>query len=131
MTIQRSGFSIRKAVTRVLATSALLVMYGVGMIATTGAVMTAGSTAAYAQRGRGRGGGWDRGRGRGRGWGGGGAGAAIGLGIGAAVIGGAIAAQQAQQAQQNAINYCAQRYRSFDPNTMSYVGTGGVRRPCP
>jgi hypothetical protein len=130
MTIQRPGASLRKAVTRVLATSALLVMYGVGLVATTGAVMTAGSTAAYAQRGRGRGGGWDRGRGRGRGGGwGGGAGAAIGLGIGAAVIGGAIAAQQAQQ--QNAVNYCAQRYRSFDPGSMTYVGRDGVRRSCP
>jgi hypothetical protein len=124
----QSGGTIRKAVTRVLATSALLVMYGVGMIATTGAVATATSTSAFAQRGRGRG--WGgRGRGRGRGWGGPGVGAAIGLGVGAAVIGGAIAASAAER--QNAINYCASRFRSFDPNTMTYIAAGGVRRPCP
>jgi BA14K-like protein len=115
MTIQKSGGSVRKLVTRVLATGVLLVMYAFGMIAMTGALMTAGVSPAYAQRGRGRGGG-DIGLG-------------IGLGIGAAVIGGAIAAQQAQQ--QDAIGYCMQRFRSYDPESMTYVGRDGLRHRCP
>ncbi len=69
-----------------------------------------------AQRGRGRG----RGDGRGRGRGGGNVGAGIALGIGAAVIGGAIAASAAQARQQEAINYCTQRYRSYDLQSMTY-----------
>ena len=128
MTIQKSSGSVRKFVTRVLATGALLFMYAFGMVATTGAFMTAGMSSAYAQRGRGRGGGgWGRGRGRGRG--GGNVGAAIGLGIGAAVIGGAIAAQETQR--QNAIGYCVQRFRSYDPASQTYLGTDGLRHPCP
>jgi BA14K-like protein len=56
----------------------------------------------------------------------------IGLGIGAAVIGGAIAASQAQAAQrQDAVDYCLQRFRSFDPASMTYLGTDGLRHPCP
>jgi hypothetical protein len=120
--------SIRTTVTRVLAAGVLLVMYALGMIATTGAFMTAGVSSAYAQRGRGRGGG------RGGGWdGGGGAGAAIGLGIGAAIIGGAIAAHEAERAaaQENAVGYCMRRFRSNDPESGTYVGKDGLRRPCP
>jgi hypothetical protein len=110
MTNQKSGSSVRRLVTRVLATSVLLVMYAFGMIAT-----TAGVSPAFAQRGRGRGGG-DIGLG-------------IGLGIGAAVIGGAIAAQEAQR--RDAIGYCMQRFRSYDPESMTYVGRDGLRHPCP
>ena len=122
-------------VTRVLATTVMLGMYAFGMIATTGLAITAGTTPAYAQRGRGRGGGgrgWGGG-GRGRGWGGSGAGAAIGLGIGAAIIGGAIAAQEAERsaAAQNAVDYCMRRFRSYDPESGTYVGRDGLRRPCP
>lgn len=80
-----------------------------------------------AQRGRGRG----RGDGRGRGRGGGNVGAGIALGIGAAVIGGAIAASAAQARQQEAINYCTQRYRSYDLQSMTYLGSDGYRRQCP
>jgi hypothetical protein len=113
MIIQKSGGSVRKLVTRVLATGVLLFLYAFGMIA------TAGISPAFAQRGRGRG------------WGGGGGdiGAAIGLGIGAAVIGGAIAAQEAQQ--QEAIGYCMRRFRSYDPESMTYLGRDGLRHPCP
>jgi hypothetical protein len=125
MTIQKSSGSVRKFVTRVLATGVLLSMYAFGMVATTGAFMTAGISSAHAQRGRGGG----RGYGRGRGRGGGNVGAAIGLGIGAAVIGGAIAAQQAQQ--QDAVGYCMRRFRSYDPASMTYLGSDGLRRPCP
>jgi hypothetical protein len=121
MTIQKSSGSLRKFVTRVLATGVLLSMYAFGMVATTGAFMTAGISSAYAQRGRGYG--------RGRGRGGGNVGAAIGLGIGAAVIGGAIAAQEAQR--QDAVGYCMRRFRSYDPTSMTYLGSDGLRRPCP
>lgn len=61
---------------------------------------------------------------------GGGTAAGIGLGLAAgAIIGGAIAAGQAQ-AQQNAA-YCAQRYRSYDPRSGTYLNRDGNRYPCP
>jgi BA14K-like protein len=124
MRTQRTGGSVRQRVTRVLAAGALLFMYAFGMIATTGAFVAAGVSPAFAQRGRGRGGG---GRGRGGGWGG----AAVGIGVGAAIIGGAIAASAAEQQRRDAVNYCMQRYRSFDPESMTYLGRDGFRRPCP
>ena len=119
--------SVRQRITRVLAAGTLLVMYAFGMVATTGAFVAAGVSPAYAQRGRGRG--WG---GRGRGWGrGNGVGAAVGIGVGAAIIGGAIAASAAEQQRRDAVNYCMQRYRSFDPESMTYQGRDGFRRPCP
>lgn len=108
MRIQQSSGSARKLVTRVLAAGILLFMYAFGMIATT-------ASPAFAQRGRGRGGG-DIGVG-------------IGLGIGAAVIGGAIVAGEAQR--RDAIGYCMQRFRSYDPESQTYVGRDGLRHPCP
>ena len=45
------------------------------------------------------------------------------------IIGGAIAASQAQ-AQQNAA-YCSQRYRSYDPASGTYLNRDGNRYPCP
>ena len=121
MAIRKSDGPARNLITRILATGALLIMYAFGMIATTGAFMTAGMSPAHAQRGRGRG--------RGYGGGGGDVGAAIGLGIGAAIIGGAIAAGEAQR--RDSIGYCMQRYRSYDPESMTYVGRDGRRRSCP
>jgi len=66
----------------------------------------------------------------GRHWGGGGngagaaaAGAAFGLFLGAVI------ANEAQR--QQAIEYCAQRYRSFNPQSMTYLGRDGFRHPCP
>jgi hypothetical protein len=123
---QGTGGSVRQRVTRVLAAGALLFMYAFGMIATTGAFVAAGISPAFAQRGRGGGG-----RGGGRGRGGGNVGLGIGLGIGAAVIGGAIAASAAEQQRRDAVSYCMQRYRSFDPESMTYQGRDGFRRPCP
>lgn len=118
MAVQKSG--ARKLVTRVLATGVLLSMYAFGVVATTGAM---GVSSAHAQRGRGPG--------YGRGYGGGGnVGAGVALGIGAAVIGGAIIASEAQR-QRDAIGYCMQRYRSYDPQSMTYLGNDGYRRPCP
>ena len=121
MAVQKSG--ARKLVTRILATGVLLSMYAFGVVATTGAM---GVSSAYAQRGRGRG----YGRGYGRGRGGGNVGAGVALGIGAAVIGGAIIASEAQR-QRDAVGYCMQRYRSYDPQSMTYLGSDGYRRQCP
>lgn len=62
-----------------------------------------------------------------------GAGAVIGGLAAGAIIGGAIAAGQANAAaaaQQNAA-YCAQRFRSYDPRSGTYLGTDGYRHPCP
>ena len=60
--------------------------------------------------------------------GGGGAAVIGGLAAGA-IIGGAIASSQAQ-ANQNAA-YCAQRFRSYDPASGTYLASDGYRRPCP
>src|SRR6476469_441137 len=122
MRTQGTGNSVRQRATRVMATGALLFMYVFGMVATTGAFVAAGVSPAFAQRGRG--GGWGRGRGDG-------VGAAIGIGVGAAIIGGAIAASAAEQQRRDAVSYCMQRYRSYDPNSMTYLGRDGMRRSCP
>jgi hypothetical protein len=124
---QGTGGSVRQRVTRVLAAGALLFMYAFGMIATTGAFVAAGVSPAFAQRGRGGGGRGGGGRGRG----GGNVGLGIGLGIGAAVIGGAIAASAAEQQRRDAVSYCMQRYRSYDPNSQTYLGRDGMRYSCP
>lgn len=125
MRTQGTGNSARQRMTRVMATGALIFMYAFGMVATTGAFVAAGVSPAHAQRGRGRG--WG---GRGRG-GGVGVGTAVGIGVGAAIIGGAIAASAAEQQRQQAISYCMQRYRSYDPNSMTYLGRDGMRYSCP
>jgi len=118
---------VRKTLTRVLATTALLGVYTFSTLAMSGVMLTSGTSAAMAQRGRGRGrGGWGRGRGRGRG-GSVGAGIAAGLAIG--VIGGAIAADQARR--QDAVEYCMRRFRTYNPNTGTYIASGGIERPCP
>ena len=85
-----------------------------------------------------------------RGWRGGG-GAAVGLGIAGALIGGAIigATQPygyygyppgyygpayvapAPYVGGDAVSYCAQRFRSYDPYSGTYVGYDGLRHPCP
>lgn len=63
--------------------------------------------------------------------GGWGAGAAIGGLAAGAIIGGAIANSQAQAAQNDAVSYCAQRFRTYDPASGTYIAKGGVRRSCP
>jgi len=88
----------------------------------------------YGYRGYGyRGGGW--------GWGG----AAAGLAAGA-IIGGAIAANSAPYyyppgyyaapapgyvVDEDAVAYCSQRYRSYDPRSGTYLNNDGNRYPCP
>lgn len=85
---------------------------------------------------------------RGRGYGG----PAVGLGIAGALIGGAIigATQQpygyygygpgyygpvyvapAPYVGGGAVSYCAQRFRSYDPYSGTYLGYDGLRHPCP
>jgi BA14K-like protein len=34
-------------------------------------------------------------------------------------------------AQVGAVDYCAQRYRSYDPASGTYLGFDGLRHPCP
>ena len=76
-------------------------------------------------------------------------GAAVGLGIAGALIGGAIigATQPygyyppgyygpvyvapAPYVGDDAVRYCMQRFRSYDPNSGTYVGYDGLRHPCP
>lgn len=54
-----------------------------------------------------------------------------------AIIGGAIASQQAQAApvyvapNSDAVAYWAQRFRSYDPQSSTYLGYDGLRRACP
>ena len=60
MAIETTG-AVRKTLTRVLAAGALLAVYAVGTITTSGVFLASTTTSAEAQRGRGRG--W------GRGWG--------------------------------------------------------------
>ena len=98
-----------------------------------------------------RGGGWRGGGWRGRGWGWG-----IGGGLVAgAIIGGALAApyyggyygggpyvvddgyygDSGYYAEPGggggAVEYCMQRFRSYNPNTGLYMGNDGRRHPCP
>jgi hypothetical protein len=83
-----------------------------------------------------RGGGYGRGYGYGGGYrrgyrGGGNSGAIIGGLAAGAIIGGAIAASQANAAAQQNAAYCAQRYRSYDPASGTYLNNDGNRYPCP
>jgi len=68
-------------------------------------------------------------------WRGPGPGAAAGLAAGA-IIGGAIAAQRAQEGRAAAVaneawlRHCESKYKSFDPATGTYLGYDGVRHYC-
>lgn len=55
--------------------------------------------------------------------------AALGGLAAGAVIGGAIANSQARA--NDAMTYCAQRYRSYDPGSGTYLGYDGNRHSCP
>ena len=68
-----------------------------------------------------------------RNYGGAAAAGALGLATGA-IIGGAIAQSQAQAAPTYAApnaSYCAQRFKSYDPASGTYLGYDGRRHPCP
>lgn len=59
-----------------------------------------------------------------------GTGAAVIGGLAAgAIIGGAIANSQARA--NDAVSYCSQRYRSYDPASGTYLGYDGNRHRCP
>lgn len=45
-----------------------------------------------------------------------------------AIIGGAIANSQARS---DAVAYCSQRFKSYDPGSGTYLGYDGLRHPCP
>lgn len=65
-----------------------------------------------------------------RGWGPGyGAGAALGGLAAGAIIGGAIANSRAQELSGD--GYCAQRFKSYDPASGTYLGYDGNRHSCP
>ena len=61
-------------------------------------------------------------------------GAALGLATGA-VVGSAIASQPVYAAPAygggNAVAYCAQRYKSYDPGSGTFLGYDGLRHSCP
>ncbi|MFA6264976.1 MAG: BA14K family protein [Pseudolabrys sp.] len=59
----------------------------------------------------------------------GGDGGAVAAGVLGGLLLGAIIANQAQQ--QNSVDYCMQRYRSYDPRSGTYVGYDGRRHRCP
>lgn len=63
------------------------------------------------------------------------AGAAVGI-LGGLLIGSAIQAQQQEEARQrmlyeDAVADCARRFRSYDPETETYIARGGQVRHCP
>jgi hypothetical protein len=92
---------------------------------------------------------------RGRGWGGRGLGWGLGGFAAGAIIGGALASpyyyggpyygpygyypppypapypSPAYEQPDDEVSYCAQRYRSYDPRTGTYLGFDGARHPCP
>lgn len=51
-----------------------------------------------------------------------------GLALGAIAAG---AANAANQNQGNPVAYCAQKYRSYDPQSGTYLGYDGLRHSCP
>ena len=70
-------------------------------------------------------------------------GAALGGFAAGAILGGALAAQQpyyygprtyygpAPVYEDDAVGYCASRFRSYDPRSGTYLGNDGYRHPCP
>lgn len=51
--------------------------------------------------------------------------------VGAAIGAAAVSAAQQQRAQQDAVAYCMQRYRSYNPRTGTFTGYDGLQHPCP
>ncbi len=77
--------------------------------------------------------GWNRGHWHRRGWGhrhyGYGWGPALGGLAAGAIIGGAIANSNARA--NDAVAYCMNRFKSYDPASGTYLGYDGLRHPCP
>ncbi len=59
-------------------------------------------------------------------------GAWVALGVASAVAVGAVAAANSNAiAADDAVAWCMQRFRSYNPATGMYTGYDGIRRPCP
>ena len=73
-----------------------------------------------------------RGGGGGGGGGGGNAAGAVAAGVAAGLLLGVIANEAARQEEQrhDSVEYCARRYRSYDPESGTFMGKDGVRHPC-
>jgi len=56
-------------------------------------------------------------------------GAGAGLAAGA-IIGATVANSAAQPVYDDHYAWCSQRYRSYDPNTDTFIGSNGLRRRC-
>ena len=76
-----------------------------------------------------RGGARRGGRGGWGGGGGGGDGGAVAAGVLGGLVLGTIIANEAQRNQ--GVEYCMQRYRSYDPESMTFLGNDGRRHRCP
>lgn len=79
---------------------------------------------------------------RGGGWRGGGGWGGFGAGfVGGAILGGMLASPYyyggydynpaPEFGPDDAVAYCMQRFRSYDPNSGTYLGYDGRRHPCP
>jgi hypothetical protein len=93
---------------------------------------TSRSNPAGVNRGGNRGGNYNRGgggRGGYRGGGGGDDGAGVAAGVLGGLLLGAIIANESQRGQ--GVDYCMRRYRSYDPQSMTYLGNDGRRHSCP
>ena len=58
-------------------------------------------------------------------------GAWVAAGIAGLAIGAAAAAAANNNASSDAVAYCAQRFRSYNPRTGTYTGYDGLQHPCP
>jgi hypothetical protein len=127
----------------------LLAAVTVGLMSLPGPAAATPAANAYANapvgnlelvRGGWHGGGWRGGGWRGGGWGYYGGGFAAG-----AILGGMLAAPYYYPspyyygdsgyyddvAPDGAVDYCMRRFRSYNPNTGTYLGNDGYRHPCP
>ena len=59
----------------------------------------------------------------------GGDGGAVAAGVLGGLLFGAIIASEAQRSR--GVEYCIRRYRSYDPDSMTYLGRDGRRHRCP
>ena len=113
------------------------IMAGIAALAIAASSVVATTPAQARWHGGGWYGGWHHG-GYGYGWG-----PALGGFAAGAIIGGALAARPYYYgpgygyppgyayAPGGAVAYCAQRFRSYDPGSGTYLGYDGYRHPCP
>lgn len=58
-------------------------------------------------------------------------GAWVAAGIAGLALGAAAGAAAANSGNNDAVSYCMQRFRSYDPRSGTYLGYDGLRHPCP